>query len=751
MNIFKDIFRSLGEKLERHPFIFLGFAIFLLFIAFSGASQITRVTGNEAFIKGDDTYQKYHETFDQGNIAVLVRGKINDPSTIKAIDRFDYRMSNVENVDLVDSVSDRVREKYGRIPETESKIKNQIDSPKYSIINIIQRPDLSQKQQRPIYRKSLQAKEWARFPSGVSVTITGQSAFSTQLSSVIQNSTQTLLGLSVGFMIIALFFFFRGVRLRLLPIVAVFIGVIYTFGAMGYLGIPNSTLTSAVFPILIGLGIDYSVQFQKRYEEELDNNPPKKALPKALSGIGPAVLVAMSAAGLGFVATWMTSIDTPALVWFSQTSIIGILFSYLSGIILLLSILTIYTHRKQKKHKNVEKSGDKVDRDQSNSSITIFGRFLGNSSRKFAKHPILVILLAVFMMVSGFYVSEDVETLTDTEEFIPSDLPAYVNLQEFRSITGGGESVRYSVLVQGSGLKNPEILKWMEDFEGVAIGKPTITGINSPADIIKQYNGYEIPETKSNVENVLNKIPTETEKRYYQEGYGHITVFGKRDMDTNQVLSFIENTERSIEFSQPPPGVQAKLTGISVLSPPNIVETINQRNFTTIIGVLFVFLLLIIFYRDLVKATAPLIPMLFVIGWQGLYMYILGVKISPLTASLGALTVGIGAEYTIIVMERYFEEKEKGLDKLKAIEIATSRVGEAISVSGLTTIFGFLALTLSPFPILRDFGFVTVGIIGMTLIATITTLPPSLILLDKLSETNLKNMQTKIDTAFSNF
>jgi predicted RND superfamily exporter protein len=133
--------------------------------------------------------------------------------------------------------------------------------------------------------------------------------------------------------------------------------------------------------------------------------------------------------------------------------------------------------------------------------------------------------------------------------------------------------------------------------------------------------------------------------------------------------------------------------------------------------------------------------MLFVIGWQNLYMAALSIPVSPLGASLGALTVGIGAEYTIIVMERYYEEKaQAGVSKLDAVETAGTRVGKAISVSGMTTVFGFSALTLSPFPILGDFGFLTVGVIFLTLVAALATLPPTLIVLDTVEERVLAAM-----------
>lgn len=739
----RDLFRQLGQTIQARPVLTLLFAIGLVGIAITGAAQIENVTGNEAFVGSNPTLDTYQETFDRGSVATLVRGEVSEPATMRAIDRYDRRLSQTENVEQVVSPADRVRHEYGRIPDSKAKIRAVVGTSDSTIVTTVLSSDLSQKETRPVYTKATEARDWAQFPSDIEVTITGQPAFSAQLSSLIQQSTQQLLGLAVGLMIIALFFLFRGVRLRLLPIVAVFTGVIWTFGAMGYAGVPNSTLTSAVFPILIGLGIDYSVQLHERYEEELSTAPPKEALPKALNGIGPPVLIAVIAAALGFGATWFSTLGTPAFVWFAQTSILGVLLTFVAAILILLPLLTIYTRwRKPDEYSSDTAASPDANDHQAHdtasttqSDIGTMGQILGRISRIMASHPFAVLSIALILTTGGFYAGSDLDTLADTEEFIPQDLPALTDLQQFRSETGGGSSVQYSVLVSGDQLKDPETLHWMERYRGVAVGKPLITGMETPATTIKEYNNGTLPTTEAGVDRTLARIPAEEKRRFYNDGYAHITVIGAQNMNTQEQLDLIDNVVSATELSQPPAGVQAEITGQSAVAIPAIISQIEQRNFTTGLGVVLVFASLLLYYRNLIYAVAPLVPMLFVIGWQNLYMAVLSIPVSPLGASLGAMTVGIGAEYTIIVMERYFEEvKQAGVSRLDAVETAGARVGKAISVSGLTTIFGFSALTLSPFPLLSDFGFLTVGVIFLTLVAAIATLPPTLIVLGRLSD-----------------
>jgi hydrophobe/amphiphile efflux-3 (HAE3) family protein len=771
MGRIRSAFARVGRAIDRHTLVTLLLAGLLLVGALGGAAQIQSVTGNEAFTADNPTLNRFQDTFDRDAIVVLVRGEVTAPETMSAVDRFDARMSRVDDVSEVTSPADAVRAEYGRIPGDEARIAAVVGDSQFVLVTVVLDPGLTQAETRPVYADAVEAADWARFPAGATVTVTGQPAFSAQLSQQIQQSTQQQLGLAVGLMIVALFFLFRGVRLRLLPVVAVFVGVLYTFGAIGYAGVPNSTLTSAVFPILIGLGIDYSVQFHQRYEEELAVHPPSEALPRALAGIGPAVFVAMLAATLGFGATWASTRDSPAFVWFAQTSMFGVVLTFLAALIVLVPLLTLYARWRgggvasspedharpapdggrgsddtdsgpaDGQSPDDADSGPTDDRDATDADsgpgpaaadAGPLGRGLGRVARATAARPGTVLVLALLLTGAGFQANTQLDTLADPEEFIPQDLPAYLDIQQFRSVSGGGADVRYDVLVSGGALRHPETLRWMERFEAVAVGQPLIVGAETPADLVRRYNGGELPTTRAGVDRALARAPAAERRQFYSDGYARVVVVGAPGMSTAQSLSFIDNVEGAIELSRPPAGVDADLTGTAVVSTPAIIDQIENRNRTTALGFAFVFLLLLGYYRDPRKVVAPLVPMAFVVGWQGLYMYALGIRVSPLGASLGALTVGIGAEYTVIVMERYHEEvAAEGVTPLDAVETAATRVGKAITVSGMTTVFGFSALAAAPFPIISDFGFLTVGVIVLTLVAALVTLPPTLLVVDR--------------------
>jgi predicted RND superfamily exporter protein len=103
-------------------------------------------------------------------------------------------------------------------------------------------------------------------------------------------------------------------------------------------------------------------------------------------------------------------------------------------------------------------------------------------------------------------------------------------------------------------------------------------------------------------------------------------------------------------------------------------------------------------------------------------------EISFMTASIAAvMQLGISMDFSIFLLHRFEEEKEKYPSVLKAMETAVSKTAMTIASSALTTIGGFFALTVMQNGIGRDMGLVLGKGIIISLIVNLTFLP-SLIL-----------------------
>jgi len=139
------------------------------------------------------------------------------------------------------------------------------------------------------------------------------------------------------------------------------------------------------------------------------------------------------------------------------------------------------------------------------------------------------------------------------------------------------------------------------------------------------------------------------------------------------------------------PGVNARVTGSLEMFAAVMDDIKNSKTAMTLLGFVFIFAFLLIAYRH-IHAVSPLLPIIAVVGWNGAIMYFMGLEYTPLTAVLGSMTIGVASEYTVLMMERIDEELARGLDIYDAIRTGVQKIGTAITVSGLATVFGFSAL-----------------------------------------------------------
>lgn len=106
-------------------------------------------------------------------------------------------------------------------------------------------------------------------------------------------------------------------------------------------------------------------------------------------------------------------------------------------------------------------------------------------------------------------------------------------------------------------------------------------------------------------------------------------------------------------------------------------------------------------------------------------------SVSNITDSIVAiLQLALSMDYSIMLMNRYNQEKEKKPDKLTAMKEALYHAFGSIASSSVTTIVGLLALVFMSFTIGRDLGFVLAKGVLFSLISIFFVLPALILIFD---------------------
>ncbi|MDM7918181.1 MAG: RND family transporter [Methanosarcina sp.] len=758
----KESFEKLGFFVQNNRFSVLLIAFLFIIISTQGAQLIEMKSGTETFVgKDSPLYQDYdhlyQSIFQTQSIVVMVEGNdVRNADLMEAVDRLEHQVGATNGVlettspaSLIKKINYQMTGRY-ELPETDEEIKAIIDGNPdifsqiipdntHMLISVVMAGSASDTAQQDILTATEDAVSLSDFPPSYNIIVTGDPAFSISMNYEMNSSMGVLLGLSAIFMLIVLLLVFKHVRWCLLPLPVVLLGIVYTFGAMGYVGISMSMVTMSAFPILIGVGIDYAIQFHNRLEEEMvDKGNKTRAVVETIKHTGPAVLIALAMTALGFFSLFTSTV--PMIQDFGKLLLIGIIMCYFASIfvgVVTLSIFDSYSGRnplrkiaKKIKPSNPEK---KKKTEGESESDRLIGRALQKTTNLTIKYDVIVLGIACILAFGGIYLDQSVPIQTDVQTFVPQDMPALVDLRHMGDIMGGTDELNLIIKVEDTA--NPDVLKWMDQFsEHEVASNSHIYSASSMVDLVKKYNNGVIPDTSQEIEDIYSEIP-ETQKDRYMYGKNMLLLnfnIGNAvaDIKVTGIQELTNIVEQDMQWMPAPPGTAVTITGNNVVFTEVITALTSGRVAMTFLGLVLVLIGLYIVYRDWVKALIPVIPMVIVIGWSGGVMSLLNIEYTPLTATLGALILGVGSEYAILMMERYFEEKDKGLTPMEAINMTSSKIGSAIVASGATTVFGFMALLASPFPMISDFGMVTVIDIVLALLASFVVFPPLMVLLD---------------------
>jgi RND superfamily putative drug exporter len=186
----------------------------------------------------------------------------------------------------------------------------------------------------------------------------------------------------------------------------------------------------------------------------------------------------------------------------------------------------------------------------------------------------------------------------------------------------------------------------------------------------------------------------------------------------------VDSIRASFGQAVPPPGLAFHLAGpLAVGVDASNTHAGSIARFT----LLFVIVLLFVVYRGVLAPLATLIPAALTVVLSGPLIAEAaraGLPVAPVTQQLLiVLLLGAGTDYGLFLVFRMREEIARGAGPRDALVAALSRVGQAISYSGLTVAAALITLLLAPFGIYRGLGPALAIGIGVMLAAALTLTP----------------------------
>ena len=175
-------------------------------------------------------------------------------------------------------------------------------------------------------------------------------------------------------------------------------------------------------------------------------------------------------------------------------------------------------------------------------------------------------------------------------------------------------------------------------------------------------------------------------------------------------------------------GAFVQVTGSPFVREESLAATNRALQTSLPIAVMLCLLVSAGFLRSIRYGLASVVPILMVVAWLYAFMDIAGYSINLVTATIAAVSIGIGIDFAIHFIVRYREELERHGSRAEAVRVTGEGTGLALVASAASSAVGFAILALAPMPLFASYGLLTALMIVMALAATLVVLPSLLVL-----------------------
>ena len=573
-----------------------------------------------------------------------------------------------------------------------------------------------------------------------------------------------LIFLAVIVVVLLLALTFRSATMVVAPLVALLASLVWTYGAISLMGMRFSILEIAVAPVVLGLGIDYSIHLQRAYERaKEDSSSSSEAWAKALMELRVALSLAVITTVFAFLANSLSPL--PPLRTFGATLALGVVCAFLA------STVTVGAM-----HVFVERTMGATRRR---------GLELGNlaeSAADFQRGNAPLVLLSVAIITAGSVVvaMQGLDTSFELTDFLSEDEMEIMEIREdlYQSYEVNALKSVYILVEPGQGeaaFDSEEVLiEALGDLEDALARMEGTVVTEAPgtsnewasydsiyrivADAIEQDPGFgsehnlevfgeDLAPSDGFVEGDLaaalfsllsnDTVGDQLRGTTWSERAGEhvgLTDDGSAikflrirvdvEAQSSAMVEQISNDMREESFIvSSDTGGRAYAVG-DLMTLSNLLSgLISSIVSSTAISLTVSLLVLAALTRRIGQSLLVILPVGLAGSWVVGSMAVLGINWNVLTIMITALTIGLGIDYSIHVWRRFESNRASGMAIWPAMKDMYANTGSALLMSAGTTICGFMVLLLSPIPVIRDFGVVSSISVAFSLILALLVLP----------------------------
>lgn len=584
---------------------------------------------------------------------------------------------------------------------------------------------------QPLMRRLDEIVDGLEPPPGARVIRYGLPYLRAEVVEMLERDQLVLFPLTAAVFMVVLLLLFGGRPIAVAaPFAAIGVTVIWTSGLMGYAGEPVNLLTNVLPVMLFAIGISDSIHLLARYAEECGaGGDGRGALVRATTMLAGACFLTSFTTAVGFASLLVSR--TTILVSFGWLSAVGVVFAYVTTILLVPALLSF---------------GRPLQPRGGMSRESAVGRLAVRLGAAIVARPVR--WLAGGLAIGVVMAAGALHTRVDTrvyEAFDP-DSELYARQMVAERALGGLLPLEVSVrAAERDRLRDPDILRrvwalqrFMESRPGVGVTLSPASFVRTlwvavegekpaPADPLDDPN---LPRTREALAQLLllgsmagDDLPWD---RVVTDDWRHLRIAARlEDRGSQYYMPVFEEIEaRAAALFDGVDGVEVRLTGQGLTATTALVYFIEDLLYSLLLASVIIFGAMTLLFRSVRTGLISVVPNLFPLLCTFGYMGLAGIPLNATTIITFSVSLGIAVDDTIHFLTRFDEEHARHPVE-EAVRRTMRHAGRPILMTTVLLCLGFGVLMTSDFLATARFAWLVV-------ITMIAALPGDLIILPAL-------------------
>jgi len=531
-----------------------------------------------------------------------------------------------------------------------------------------------------------------------------------------------LLGpLSALILVTCIVFFTRSTMAALVPLFTSLITIIWTFGMMGWSGVPVNILSAMLPSLIIAIGSTADTHMMAAYYRGLTNNVEgvkHHAIFYMVKYMGMPLIMTLATTALGFASNIFSKIVL--IQYFAVASTFAFI---VNGIITVLAVPILLSLT------GADRVGRVIPFSQDHGIPRRIMQLFRHTQEKF---PYSILIITGVLCSFFIYQASTLYVTNDPLSYFPNRRPLIQQTMQIHEDLAGVKMFYITLEAkEANAFKDPTNLAKLEEIQRFLTKQGVYDRSISLADhlafVNREFHGsmgaLVLPPTRQLVSQYLLFFQSNELDSYVNHDFSSANIVVRHHISDSHTLNqYVSELKEVVE------GIAGNNMN-TYISGENLM--INKAAETLLIGqvkALIILLLLVFFimsamFTSFKGGAIALIPAVIPIALIFGIMGVLGIPLNPGTAMVAVISIGIAIDGTIHLLARYNELCRRTSDYAGAVRIAVDETAAPLIVSSLALSLGFGILLLSHFTVVAQFGALSAATMLISIVANLLITP----------------------------